>query len=49
VLSAFSETHLLLPIPKKFRRVRGWRDIEKLIMALSDLENKEEAAAERVA
>ena len=34
---------------KSFRRVQGWRDIEKLITALSDLENKEEAAAERVA
>ena len=34
---------------KKFRRVQGWRDIKILIAALSDLETKEEAAAERVA
>jgi transposase-like protein len=34
---------------KKFRRVQGWRDIAKLIAALRDLENNEEAAAERVA
>ncbi len=34
---------------KKFRRVQGWRDIKTLIAALSDLETKEEAAAERVA
>ena len=34
---------------KKFRRVQGWRDIETLITALSDLESEEEAAAERVA
>jgi len=34
---------------KKFRRVQGWRDIEKLVTVLNDLEDKEEAAAERVA
>jgi transposase-like protein len=34
---------------KKFRRVQGWRDIKTLIAALGDLENKEEAAAQRVA
>ena len=34
---------------KKFRRVQGWRDIEKLVTVLNDLEDKEEAAAKRVA
>ena len=34
---------------KKFRRVQGYRDIGKLVTALTDLETKEEAAAERVA
>ena len=34
---------------KKFRRVQGWRDIERLVRALSLLEDKEEAVAERVA
>jgi transposase-like protein len=34
---------------KKFRRVQGWRDIEKLVTALEELEAKDEAAAERVA
>jgi putative transposase len=34
---------------KKFRRVQGWRDIKTLIAALSELENKEEAEAKRVA
>lgn len=34
---------------KKFRRVQGWRDIEKLVRALSLLEDKEEAVAQRVA
>ena len=34
---------------KKFRRVQGWRDIEKLTRALALIEDKEEAAAERVA
>ena len=32
---------------KKFRRVQGWREIEKLVRALALLETKEEAAAER--
>ena len=34
---------------KKFRRVQGWRDIEKLVTALDELEAKDEAAAERIA
>jgi transposase-like protein len=34
---------------KKFRRVQGWRDIEKLVRALALIEDKEEATAERVA
>ncbi len=34
---------------KKFRRVQGWRDIEKLVRALSLFEAEQEATAERVA
>ena len=34
---------------KKFRRVHGWRDIEKLVRALDLFEAKEQATAERVA
>ncbi len=34
---------------KKFRRVQGWRDIEKLVRALNVIEAKQEATAERVA
>jgi len=34
---------------KKFRRVQGWRDIEKLVRALTVFEAKEEATAGRVA
>jgi transposase-like protein len=34
---------------KKFRRVQGWRDIEKLVRALALFEAKQEATAERVA
>lgn len=34
---------------KQFRRVQGWRDIEKLVRALAVLEATEEATAERVA
>jgi putative transposase len=34
---------------KKFRRIQGYRDIEKLKRALEALETNEEAAAERVA
>jgi transposase-like protein len=34
---------------KKFRRVQGYRDIEKLTSALEAIETKQEAAAERVA
>ena len=34
---------------RKFRRVQGWRDIEKLARALNVIEAKEEATAERVA
>lgn len=39
----------IVEVEKKFRRVQGWRDIKTLIAALSNLETKEEAAAERVA
>ena len=34
---------------KKFRRVKGWRDIEKLTRALEANEQKQEANAKRVA
>ena len=34
---------------KKFRRVKGWRDIEKLIRALEAKEQRQEAIAKRVA
>jgi transposase-like protein len=34
---------------KKFRRVQGWRDIQKLVKALEHLEANEEAMTERVA
>jgi len=34
---------------KKFRRVQGWRDIQKLVRVLTALEPTEEATAERVA
>jgi putative transposase len=34
---------------KKFRRVQGWRDIQKLVRALELFEAKAEATAERVA
>ena len=34
---------------RKFRRVQGWRDIEKLVRALEVFEAEQEAAAERVA
>jgi len=34
---------------KKFRRVQGWRDIEKLVRALRVFETEQEATAERVA
>ena len=34
---------------KKFRRVQGWRDIQKLVRALDVFEAKEEATADRVA
>ena len=34
---------------KKFRRIQGWRDIEKLVRALEAKEQKQEATAERVA
>ncbi len=39
----------ILEAEKKFRRVQGWRDIEKLVRALALIEDKEEATAERVA
>ncbi len=34
---------------KKFRRVQGWRDIEKLVRARALIEDKEEESAECVA
>jgi transposase-like protein len=34
---------------KKFRRVQGWRDIEKLVTALKAIEQKQEAEVQRVA
>ena len=34
---------------KKFRRVQGYREIEKLTRALEGIETEEEAAAKRVA
>ena len=34
---------------KKFRRVQGWRDIEKLVRALDATQQKQEAAAQSVA
>ena len=34
---------------KKFRRVQGWRDIEKLVRALALIQDNEQATAERVA
>jgi hypothetical protein len=34
---------------KKFRRVQGFRDIEKLMKALKRVEAEDEAAAKRVA
>ena len=34
---------------KRFRRVQGWRDIQKLTRALDLFEAKQEATAERVA
>ena len=34
---------------KRFRRVQGWRDIEKLVRALEVFEAEQEAVAERVA
>ena len=34
---------------KKFRRVQGWRGIEKLVRTLTLIEDKEKATAERVA
>ncbi|MBK7952005.1 MAG: transposase [Deltaproteobacteria bacterium] len=39
----------ILEAEKKFRRVTGWKDIQKLIRALTALESTEEATAERVA
>jgi hypothetical protein len=34
---------------KKFRRVKGWRDIEKLVRALEASEQKQEADVKHVA
>ena len=39
----------ILEAEKKFRRVQGWRDIEKLVTALTAIEQKQEAEAQRVA
>ena len=39
----------ILEAEKKFRRVQGWKDIQKLIRSLNALETNEEAIAERVA
>ena len=32
---------------KKFRRVQGWRDIKKLVQALTAIEHQQEAKAKR--
>ena len=40
---------MLLEAEKKFRRVQGFRDIDKLTNALGEFETKEEATAKRVA
>ncbi len=42
-------TAAIVEAGKKFRRVQGWRDIEKLVRALEVFEAEQEAAAERVA
>jgi hypothetical protein len=34
---------------KKFRRVQGWREIEKLVRALDATQQKQEAAVQRIA
>jgi transposase-like protein len=39
----------ILEAEQNFRRVQGWRDIEKLIRALEAVEQKQEAQAKRVA
>ncbi len=39
----------ILEAEKNFRRVQGWRDIEKLIQALNATEQKQKAEAKRVA
>ena len=39
----------ILEAEKNFRRVQGWRDIEKLIRALEATEQKQKAEAKRVA
>ncbi len=39
----------ILEAEKNFRRVQGWRDIEKLIQALNATEQKQEVEAQRVA
>ncbi len=39
----------ILEAERKFRRVQGWRDIEKLIRALEASEQKQKAEAMRVA
>jgi len=42
-------TAAIVEAEKKFRRVQGWRDIEKLIRALDASEQKQQAEAKRVA
>jgi len=39
----------ILEAEKKFRRVQGWRDIEKLVRALEAHEQNQETEAKRVA
>ncbi len=39
----------ILEAEKNFRRVQGWRDIEKLIQVLNATEQKHKAEAKRVA
>ena len=34
---------------KKFRRVQGWRDIKKLVQALTAVEQEQQAKVKRVA
>jgi hypothetical protein len=34
---------------KKFRRIQGWREIKKLVQALTAIEQQQQAKAKRVA